>query len=111
MLERTREQFQQEGTPQREFDAFLYQAGTWSHPRRVVVKVEVNSRGINRRFVVSNRTDPSPRSLYEDYIDRGQTEDYIKPVKLHLKRTASVAIAFWPISSTCCCTVWHTRCS
>lgn len=85
VLERTREQFQQKGTPQREFDAFLYQAGTWAHPRRVVVKIEVNSRGINRRFVVSNRTAPSARSLYEDYIDRGQTENYIKAFKLHLK--------------------------
>ncbi len=85
LLERTREQFQQEGTPQREFDEFLYQAGTWPHPRRVVVKVEVNSRGINRCFVVTNRTDRSARSMYEDYTDRGQTENFIKAFKLHLK--------------------------
>ena len=85
VLQRTREQFQQEGTPQREFDAFVYQAGTWAHPRRVVVKVEVNSRGINRRFVVTNRNHPSARSLYEEYTDRGQTENFIKSFKLHLK--------------------------
>lgn len=85
LLKRTRKLFQQEGTAQRAFDAFLYEAGTWAHPRRLVVKVEVNPRGINRRFVVTNRTGPSAQSLFEDYTERGQTENVIKAFKMHLK--------------------------
>ena len=50
--------------------------------RRVVAKVEVNEVGINRRFVVTNRADLSPRPLYDHYSDRGQTENYIKAFKI-----------------------------
>jgi len=40
---------------QRLFAGFWYQAGTWPHPRWVVVKPEANSQGTNRRFVTTNR--------------------------------------------------------
>jgi hypothetical protein len=48
-----------------------YQAGSWPHPRRVVVKVEVMPAGSQRRYVVTNLPEP-PRQLYQDfYVQRG----------------------------------------
>jgi Transposase DDE domain group 1 len=48
-----------------------YQAGTWPHARRVIAKVEINPHGSQRRFVVTNRTEP-PAAIYgELYTPRG----------------------------------------
>ena len=47
-------------------------------------KVEVDQRGINRRFVVTNRDDLCSQSLYDHYTNRGQTENFIKAFKNHL---------------------------
>ncbi len=85
LLEHTQQQFDRSGEKQRKFDEFLYQAQTWEHSRRVVAKVEVNDVGINRRFVLTNRTDLSAQQLYDRYTERGQTENYIKALKLQLK--------------------------
>lgn len=48
-----------------------YQAGSWTHPRRVVVKVELTPAGSQRRYVVTNLAEPE-RQLYRDfYVQRG----------------------------------------
>jgi hypothetical protein len=48
-----------------------YQAGSWPHPRRVVVKVEATPQGSQRRYVVTNLAQPE-RQLYRDfYVRRG----------------------------------------
>lgn len=57
-----------------------YQAGSWPHPRRVVIKTEVTAKGTNTRFVVTTRSDP-PRVLYDWYVDRGAAEGWIKDLK------------------------------
>lgn len=57
-----------------------YQAATWDHPRRVVVKAEALPKGPNTRFVVTTRTDP-PEALYDWYVDRGDGENAIKDLK------------------------------
>ena len=74
MLESTRLRFDEFEEKQRQFDEFLYRAGSWDRFRRVIVKVEVDHRGINRRFVVTNRDDLSSQSLYDHYTDRGQSD-------------------------------------
>ena len=74
-------QFEQSGHKQRLFTDFDYQADSWDQPRRIVAKVEVMEAGLNRRFVVTNRRDPSPLQLYEHYTDRGQAENFIKALK------------------------------
>jgi hypothetical protein len=52
-----------------------YQAGTWSRPRRIIAKLEVNRRGTNRRFVVTNLDSP-PQELYEGfYVQRGDVPE------------------------------------
>ncbi len=84
LLESTKLKFIDLQEKQRQFDEFLYQAGSWDRPRRVIAKVEVDHQGDNRRFVVTNRDDLSAQSLYDHYTDRGQTENFIKAFKNHL---------------------------
>lgn len=74
-------QFQQSGQKQRLFTDFDYQANSWDRSRRMVAKVEVMEAGLNRRFVVTNRSDLSPQQLYDHYTDRGQSENFIKALK------------------------------
>lgn len=57
-----------------------YQAGSWPHARRVIVKAELLAKGLNTRFVVTNRTD-APASIYAHYTARGETENRIKDLK------------------------------
>jgi hypothetical protein len=58
----------------------VYQAESWDRPRRVVVKAEVLRKGPNTRFVVTNRPD-DPLALYDWYVARGETENWIKDFK------------------------------
>ena len=52
-----------------------YQAGTWSRPRRIVAKIEINRHGYNRRFTVTNMPEP-PQEIYRDfYCQRGQVPE------------------------------------
>jgi hypothetical protein len=60
--------------------AAAYQAGRWPHPRRVVYKAEALAAGPNTRFVVTTRPDP-PLALYDWYVDRGESEGWIKDFK------------------------------
>jgi hypothetical protein len=67
-----------------------YQARSWSHPRRIVYKVESQwldakrGMGTNLRCVVTSRDDP-PEALYDWYTARGETENWIKDFKRTLK--------------------------
>jgi hypothetical protein len=52
-----------------------YRADGWPHARRVVAKIEVTPQGSQRRFVVTNRTDP-PAAVYRDfYVQRGRVPE------------------------------------
>jgi len=84
LLNEARQNFQQEGVKQRCFTEFIYQADSWDQSRRLVAKVEINELGSNRRFVVTNRTDLEAQALYDHYVQRGQTENYIKVFKKDL---------------------------
>jgi len=57
-----------------------YQAESWEHERRVVIKAEALPKGPNTRFVVTTRSDP-PETLYDWYVDRGEAENWIKDLK------------------------------
>ena len=61
-----------------------YQAGSWPHPRRVIMKAEAMPQGTNQRFLVTN-LEGSPSELYQLYTQRGQVENYIKDLKNALK--------------------------
>jgi hypothetical protein len=58
-----------------------YQAESWDHPRRVIVKAEALPKGPNTRFVVTTRTDP-PETLYDWYVARGDGENAIKDLQV-----------------------------
>ena len=72
---------QQDGAKVRLLGETVYQAGTWDHPRRVISKAEVLAKGLNTRFVVTSRTD-DPETLYAWYTTRGESENWIKDLKL-----------------------------
>lgn len=79
-------QYQQSGEPQRLFDGTLYQADSWSVPRRIVIKAEAHSAGTNRRAVVTNRPgwSASPQGVYDGYVERGESENRNKELKCDL---------------------------
>ena len=58
-----------------------YQADSWDHPRRVIIKAEALPKGPNTRFVVTTCPD-LPEALYAWYIARGDGENAIKDLKL-----------------------------
>ena len=67
------------------FRTFSYRAGSWKHPQKVVVKIEVNSHGTNIRYIVTSFNHSSSRFLYESlYCARGTMELYIKEMKNYL---------------------------
>ncbi len=84
LVQTSTEDFQQQGIKQRRFMEFSYQAGSWDRSRRMIAKVEVQERGLNRRFVLTNRSDLTAQQLYDHYIQRGQMENYIKAFKKDL---------------------------
>jgi Transposase DDE domain group 1 len=71
-----------------------YQAKTWPHRRRVVFKAEVLEKGPNTRFVVTTRDD-EPLALYDFYVDRGGSENWIKDFKNALSADRLSDHRFW----------------
>ena len=79
-------QYEQTGEKQRLFTALSYQAGGWSRARNVVIKAECHVAGTNRRAVVTNRSGALvvPQGVYNDYIQRGESENRNKELKIDL---------------------------
>jgi hypothetical protein len=84
LLEEATEEYQLMQKKATLFGEDLYEAGSWEKERRVIYKAEVMEQGTNRRFVVSSRRD-APKELYEFYAKRGQSENWIKDFKRHVK--------------------------
>jgi hypothetical protein len=86
LLEQAILQWEATGQPQRLFTAFWYRADSWPAPRWVVVKCEANAQGTNRRAVVTNRIGATvlPGAAYDDYADRGESENRNKELKTGL---------------------------
>lgn len=78
--EAERQSVAQAGAKVRLLGETRYQADSWPHERRVVMKAEVLAKGTNTRFVVTTRDD-DPTTLYDWYVDRGETENWIKDLK------------------------------
>lgn len=70
----------QDGAKVRLLAETTYQAASWPQARRVVMKAEVLPKGTNTRFVVTTRT-ADPTTVYDWYVDRGETENWIKDLK------------------------------
>ncbi len=58
----------------------------------VIVKAEANAQGTNRRFIVTNRAGAQvvPGAAYDDYAERGESENRNKELKcgLQIDRTS-----------------------
>jgi len=91
LLDRTVSEYKRTGEKQRRFTHFEYQAGSWEHPRTVIAKAECQTAGTNLRFVVTNlpvNSDADARRVYDDYIQRGTSEQRFDELKngLHADR-------------------------
>lgn len=76
MLSEAVEQFQQTSEAVQSFAEIEdYQAGTWSRPRRILAKVEVNRLGTNRRFVVTNMSGEAQGLYHGFYVQRGNVPE------------------------------------
>lgn len=87
LLDEAKRRYGDQPEPQEKVKLFSegrYRAGSWEHERRVLYKAEVMEQGTNTRFVLSTRDD-DPERLYEFYVKRGESENWIKDFKLHLK--------------------------
>ena len=86
LLEQAQAQFAVTREPQRLFDGFWYQAGTWDRLRWVIAKAEAHAKGTNRRFIVTNRPGARvlPQAAYDDYAARGESENRNKELKCDL---------------------------
>ncbi len=56
--------FEHDGTPQRVFGEFAYQAHTWRRAWRVIAKAEHNAQGANPRFILTSLPE-APQVAYE----------------------------------------------
>jgi hypothetical protein len=72
LMEEAHKQYMETGQKQRMFSEGLYQAKSWEHERRVIMKAEWLIQGPNSRFVVTNLSYES-KELYEFYTERGGT--------------------------------------
>lgn len=86
IVEQAKRAYERDGGKITRFHSTRYQAGTWSSPRRVVIKVEVSAQGVNTRFVVTDLEQTGAKVLYRQiYCARGQMENEIKDHKRYLK--------------------------
>ena len=86
VVEQAKRAYARWGRKATRFHSTRYQAGTWSHSRRVVIKVAVSAQGVNTRFVVTDMEQARTQVLYRHiYCARGQRENEIKDHKLYLK--------------------------
>ena len=65
-----------------EFDEFLYQAGSWSHPRRVVFKIEKPyGQMIHMYTFIVTTMEMEAYQVIQFYCGRGKMENFIKEGK------------------------------
>ena len=84
LLDEATQRYETEGHKARLFSEGLYGAASWERPRRVLYKAEAMEQGTNTRFLVTTRTE-GPEDLYTFYVRRGQSENWIKDFKVHMK--------------------------
>jgi len=79
-------QYKESGRPVRLYHSFPYKADSWEETEKVIVKVEVTSRGTNIRYIATNAWGFRAKQMYElGYRARGNAELRIKDHKTYLK--------------------------
>ena len=65
-----------------EYGEFMYQAGSWSHPRRVVFKIEKPyGQMVHLYTFIVTTMEMAPYQVIQFYCGRGKMENYIKEGK------------------------------
>jgi IS4 transposase len=85
LLAEAKESHEEKGEKVRLFSEDAYEAASWGRKRRVVYKAEAMEQGTNTRFIVTSSSASGPKELYEWYVRRGESENWIKDFKLALK--------------------------
>jgi hypothetical protein len=94
-IESARNAFEANGIDQKRYHSFPYQASSWEHPQRVIVKVEVTAKGTNIRYIVTDVQHYRASHVYEKaFCARGHAELRIKEHKLYLKSDRSSCGSF-----------------
>lgn len=67
------------------FECFQYKCDSWDFSRAVIAKAECHAGGTNLRFVVTNLPDATTAAdgekTYDDYIQRGESEQRMDELK------------------------------
>jgi Transposase DDE domain group 1 len=87
MLKKAVKDFEETKKPQRLFLPVRYKAGSWGADQPIVIKAEAHAQGTNRRAVVTNRSgwEAMPSAIYEEYAERGESENRNKELKRELQ--------------------------
>ena len=89
LLQKAVEGFASTKTKQRLFEVLDYQCASWDQKRKVIAKAECHQEGTNLRFVVTNRPGVQAAAdgqrEYDDYIQRGESEQRMDELKNGLK--------------------------
>lgn len=84
LMDKAVRRYERTGKKQRLFMRFTYRAESWPHERTVIAKAECHTGGTNLRFVVTNLPAPGrrhARRIYDDYIQRGTSEQRMDELK------------------------------
>lgn len=80
-LRRAKGDYERHGEDIRRYYSFDYQAKSWKYNQRVIAKIEVTSKGVNVRFIVTGNRNNKPETVYRRYCRRGTMELWIKDLK------------------------------
>ncbi len=79
-------EFSRYAKPIKRYHTYSYKAGSWQNQQRVIVKIEVTSKGTNIRFIVTHLWEYRTKALYEQgYCGRGRMELNIIDHKTYLQ--------------------------
>ena len=87
LLKRAVSDYERTGRPQRQFLAAHFRSQSWPAEQPIVIKVEVDAAGTNRRAVVTNRPGWGvlPQAVYDAYVKlAGESENRNKELKREL---------------------------
>lgn len=82
------------GQDVRMFTTFMYKAGSWDAPRRIVCLAETVYGKTNMRYVVTDKLGDT-QTVYEYYCGRGDVENRIKEMKLDMSSGRTSCPRFW----------------
>lgn len=86
LMQKTLSEYERTGEDQRAYMHLRHRSRNWEHEHDLVIKCEATANGTNRRIVITNRPGAAqyPDGVYEEYGDRGESENRNKELSLDL---------------------------